>query len=234
MKHFNTLVTERANLRSRRGCTYVRLTIVLSVLPVTVTDKTSLSLIIAIVQWCSRSPFNSPSKSSSAMASSKNANYKQLIQYVAVLLTYTLKGISKTKRHLLRIFGREDPTFFSIVYFCCWCCCCLIVLSAFYMRIAKHIQHYIGLWMNRKTKAKFECSSKSMYGAETKRWSICGERTSVSHLLWDSLGLTWIQRHISGKRKFFFFFFIVKSRIKAHFQQTWISDTKLTPYDGIL
>ena len=152
MKHFNTLVTERANLRSRRGCTYVRLTIVLSVLPVTVTDKT---LIIAIVQWCSCSPFNSPSKSSSAMASSKNANYKQLIKYVAVLFTYTPKGISKTKKHLLRIFGGEDPTFFSIVYFCCCCCCCLIVLSAFYMRIAKHIQHHIGLWMNKKIKAKF-------------------------------------------------------------------------------
>ena len=98
MKHFNTQVNERANLRSRRCCTNVRITILLSVLPVTVKDKTSLSLIIAIEQWCSRSPFNSPSKSSSAMASSKNANYKQLIKYVAVLFTYTLEGISKTKK----------------------------------------------------------------------------------------------------------------------------------------
>ena len=100
MKHFNTLVTGRANFRSRRGCTYVRLTIVLSVLPVTVKDKTILSLIIAIEQWCSRSPIavNSPSKSSSTMASSKNANYKQLIKYVAVFFTNTLKGISKTNK----------------------------------------------------------------------------------------------------------------------------------------
>ena len=98
MKHFNTQFNERANLRSRRCCTNVRIIILLSVLPVTVKDKTSLSLIIAIEQWCSRSPFNSPSKSSSAMASSKNANYKQLIKYVAVLFTYTLKGISKTKK----------------------------------------------------------------------------------------------------------------------------------------
>ena len=79
MKHFNTQVNERANLRSRRCCTNVRITLLLSVLPVPVKDKTSLSLIIAIEQWCSRSPFNSPSKASSAMASSKNANYKQLI-----------------------------------------------------------------------------------------------------------------------------------------------------------
>ena len=98
MKHFNTLVTGRANFRSRRGCTYVRPTIVLSVLPVTVKDKTILSLIIAIEQWCSRSPVNSPSKSSSTMASSKNANYKQLIKYVAVFFTYTLKGISETNK----------------------------------------------------------------------------------------------------------------------------------------
>ena len=134
MKHFNTQFNERANLRSRRCCTNVRITILLSVPPVAVKDKTSLSLIIAIEQWCSRSPFNSPSKSTSAMASSKNANYKQLIKYVAVLFTYTLEGISKTKKkHLMTIFGGEDPTFFSIVYFCCCCCCCccLIVLSAF-------------------------------------------------------------------------------------------------------
>ena len=98
MKHFNTQVNERANLRSRRCCTNVRITILLSVLPVTVKDKTSLSLIIAIEQWCSRSPFNSPSKSSSAMASSKNANYKQLIKYVAVFFTYRLKRISKTNK----------------------------------------------------------------------------------------------------------------------------------------
>lgn len=138
------------------------------------------------------------------MTSSKNTNYKQFIKYVAVLFTYTLKGISKTKKHLMRISGGEDPTFFSIVYFSC--CCCLIVLSAYQMRIAKRIQHYISLWMKKKKKikAKFVFSNKSMYGAETKRWSICGERTSVSHLMWDSLGLTWIQRHISGKSKFFY------------------------------
>ena len=117
MKRFNTLVTESANLRSRRGCTYVRLTIVLSVPPVTLKDKISLSLIIAIEQWCSRSPFNSPSKSSSSMASSKNANYKQLIKYVAVLFTYTLKGISKTKENLMRIYGGEDSTFSSLFTF---------------------------------------------------------------------------------------------------------------------
>ena len=31
------------------------------------------------------------------------------------------------------------------------------------------MQHYIGLWMNKKIKVKFVYSSKSMYGAETKR-----------------------------------------------------------------
>ena len=50
------------------------------------------------------------------MASSKNANYKQLIKYVAVLFTYTLKGISNTKKHLMRIFGGEDPTFISPLF----------------------------------------------------------------------------------------------------------------------
>ena len=114
MKHFNTLVTERTNLRSRSGCSYVRLTIVLSVhvLPVTVKDKTSLSLIFAIEQWCSHSPFNSPSKSSSSMASSKNANYEQLIKYVAVLFTYTLKGISKTKKTSNENIRRRGPYIF--------------------------------------------------------------------------------------------------------------------------
>ena len=50
------------------------------------------------------------------MASSKNANYKQLIKYVAVLFTYTLKGISNTKKHLMRIFGGEGPTFISPLF----------------------------------------------------------------------------------------------------------------------
>ena len=50
------------------------------------------------------------------MASSKNANYKQLIKYVAVLFTYTLKGISNTKKHLMRIFGGEDPTSISPLF----------------------------------------------------------------------------------------------------------------------
>ena len=50
------------------------------------------------------------------MASSKNANYKQLIKYVAVLFTYTLKGISNTKKHLMRTFGGEGPTFISPLF----------------------------------------------------------------------------------------------------------------------
>ena len=153
------------------------------------------------------SHLNSPSKSSSSMASSKNANYKQLIKYVAVLFTYIYtEGDFQHKKTSNENIRRRGPyIYFSIVYFCCCCCCCCsIVLSAFYMRIAKRIQHYIALWMNKKIKAKFVCSSKSMYRAETKRWSICGERTSVSHLMWDSLGLTWIHRHISGKSNVFY------------------------------
>ena len=170
MKHFNTLVTERANLRPDAVVrTYVRLTIVLSVLPVTVKDKTSLSLIFTIEQWCSRSPFNSPSKSSSSMASSKNANYKQLIKYVAVLFTCTLKGISKKKTSNENIRRRWPSIFLH--------CLLLLLFNCSVCFLNANWKAFSALYRSLdKIKAKFVCSSKSMYGAETKRWSICGKK----------------------------------------------------------
>ena len=70
-----------------------------------------------------------------------------------------------------------------------------------------------------------------MYGAETKRWSICGEKKKcISFIVGFPRSDMNSKAYFREKQGCF----IVKSRIKAHFQQTWISETKLTPYDDIL